>query len=338
MDAERKSPWGAATRLKGQITFFSGAHSTVSRALDEFLAAMLAAGIAPAAELIPDGKLHRFHIEGHRSGTTNGAYVLHLDRHPAGWFMDYKSGIRGTWRQGGGKWHLDEATRRQIEEDRRKRQAEIEARHLKRAAEARVIWGKASPCTSHPYLSRKGIQAHGLRLGNWPKWLEGPDGWRKIIIPGTLLVPMVDEAGKLWNLQAIFPEVHAELGRDKDFMSGRKAGLFHMIGNPTDTVLIAEGYATAATVHEATGHHTFVAFDCGNLKAVAMTARKLHQKARMIVCADNDRTTQGNPGLTKARAAALAVGGFVSVPEFPEGEPGTDWNDLHQWRANHGGA
>jgi putative DNA primase/helicase len=191
-----------------------------------------------------------------------------------------------------------------------------------------VIWGKASPCTAHPYLTRKGVQAHRVRLGDWPKWSEGPDGWRKIIIPGALLVPMVDEAGALWNLQAIFPEAHPGMGRDKDFMGGRKAGLLHIIGEPSDTLLIAEGYATAATVHEATGFRTFVAFDCGNLKAVAMAVRKRHPGQRIVICADNDRHTAGNPGLTKAREAALAVGGFVSVPEFPEGAEGTDFNDL----------
>jgi putative DNA primase/helicase len=299
---------------------------------------MANAGIVTTAEIIGDGRLHRLHIEGHRSGTTNGAYVLHLDGRAAGWFQDFKSGISGTWTQGGGRWRMDEATRRQIEEDRRKRQAEIEAKHLKRAAEARALWGKASPCTSHPYLTRKGIKAHGLRVGDWPKWIEGPDGWRKIIIPGTLLVPMVDEAGALWNVQAIFSEIHPELSRDKDFLGGRKAGLFFVIGEPSETLLIAEGYATAATIHEATGFRTFVAFDCGNLKAVAMTVRKRHPGQRIVICADNDRHTAGNPGLTKAREAALAVGGFVSVPEFPEGAEGTDWNDLHQWRAKHGGA
>jgi putative DNA primase/helicase len=304
----------------------------------DFQNAMAAAKIPPPSELIGDGRLHRFHVEEHRHGTSNGAYVLHLDGHPAGWFLDYKSGISGTWKTGGGKWHMDEATRRAIEEDRRKRQAEIEAKHRKRAAEARVLWGKACRCAVHAYLTCKGVKAHGLRLGNWPKWMEGPDGWRRILIPGALLVPLFDEAGTLWNLQAIFPEVIPELGRNKDFLGGRKTGLFFTIGEPSETLMIAEGYATAATVHEATGNRVYVAFDRTNLKAVALTVRKLHPKARIIIAADNDRFTPGNPGLTDARAAALAVAGLVSVPQFPEGVDGTDWNDWHQWRANHGGA
>ncbi len=297
---------------------------------------MFKAGITPPLEVIGDGKLHRFHVGGHRRGTQKGAYVLHLDRKPAGWFQDFKSGISGTWKAGGGRWCLDESTRQTIKVERQRRQAEIQGRDLKRVCQARVIWGRAKPCTEHPYLTRKGVRSHGLRIGDWPKWIEAVDGWRRVIIQGALLVPLLDKAGKLWNLQAIFPEVHAELGRDKDFMRGRKKGLFFAIGALSDTLLVAEGYATAATVHESTGHRVYVAFDAGNLKPVALTVRKLHPAACIIIAADNDRHTAGNPGVTKAREAALAVGGLISIPEIPEGVSGTDWNDLHQWWAAHG--
>jgi putative DNA primase/helicase len=308
-------------------------------AIHEFQRAMQAAGLEPPDNLKPD-RLHRFPGIGKRRGNTAGWCKLFADLR-GGVYGDFSTGLFGTWQLGGGKVHIDEDTRREIEQERRKRQAEIEARHLKKAAESREIWGKAFLCTDHDYLIRKGVQAYGLRLGNWPKWIETANRWRRIVIPGALLVPMLDEAGRLWNLQGIFPEVHPELGRDKDFLGGRKAGLFHTLGAPSETLLIAEGYATAATVHEATGHQTFVAFDCGNLKAVAVTVRKRHPSAKIVVCADNDRFTDKpikNPGITKAREAALAVGGFISIPQFPVGATGTDWNDLAQWRENHGGA
>lgn len=308
---------------------------TMGSVIEQFRVAMQTDGLDPP-DLEP-GRFHRFPGLGKRRGNTAGWCKLFADGR-GGVYGDFSTSLLRTWTLGGGRFQLDEATRREIEAVRKARQAEIEARHRKRAAEARVRWGRAKPCTDHPYLTRKGVQAYGLRLGDWPKWLETPDGWRRVIIPGALLVPMRDEAGTLWNLQAVFPEPHPDLGRDKDFMSGRKAGLFFAIGEPTDTLMICEGFATAATVHETTGNRVYVAFDRTNLKAVALIVRKLHPKSRIIIAGDNDRFTPGNPGLTDARAAALAVGGLISIPEFPEGVQGTDWNDWHQWRANHGDA
>ncbi|MCZ7655394.1 MAG: toprim domain-containing protein [Rhodocyclaceae bacterium] len=94
---------------------------------------------------------------------------------------------------------------------------------------------------------------------------------------------------------------------------------------------MAEGYATGASLHEATGHAVAVAFDCGNLKPVAEALRAKYPEARLIVCADNDQFTEGNPGVTKGREAVEAAGAGLAVPEFADlaGEP-TDFNDLAQ--------
>ena len=83
-------------------------------------------------------------------------------------------------------------------------------------------------------------------------------------------------------------------------------------------VLVAEGYATAATIYQATGHPIAVAFDCGNLEPVARALRKKYPRARIVICADNDLETEQrtgrNPGMEAARRAAAAVGGTVAVP------------------------
>jgi putative DNA primase/helicase len=74
------------------------------------------------------------------------------------------------------------------------------------------------------------------------------------------------------SLQAIFPnkiEIHGDL-RDKDYLSGgERQGVFHVIGTPLEVdgrkvFIIAEGYATAASIHECTGHAVLVAFDTGD--------------------------------------------------------------------------
>ena len=93
--------------------------------------------------------------------------------------------------------------------------------------------------------------------------------------------------------------------------------------------MIAEGFATAASIHEATGLPVVIAFNCGNLVSVAKAIRAWLPPARIVIAADDDHATEGNPGLTKAREAADLIGATVAVPIFLETEArGTDFNDL----------
>jgi putative DNA primase/helicase len=113
---------------------------------------------------------------------------------------------------------------------------------------------------------------------------------------------------------------------------GRKKGCYHSIGKPAGVLIVCEGFATGASSHEATGDAVAVAFDAGNLEPVAVALRVKYPSLKIIIAADDDHLTDGNPGMTKARAAALAVGGLLAVPSFPAGRPdkATDFNDLHQ--------
>jgi len=226
---------------------------------------------------------------------------------------------------------LAERERQRSERQRRER-AEQLARHEGAAAEALNLWegnglDVTDPDQAH-YLVRKGVGAYGVRFTH----------------PGTLLVPLRDAAGKLWNVQRIASTKPTGGAPEKLFLKGgRKSGLWHMVGQVVNdasppVVLIGEGYATCATLHEATSHPVAVAFDAGNLQHVARALRKLYPTALLVLCGDDDRATEAqtgtNPGREKATAAARAVGG---VAVFPEGLPdgGSDFNDLHQ---HHGGA
>lgn len=121
--------------------------------------------------------------------------------------------------------------------------------------------------------------------------------------------------GDIRNLQAIFPAKCPELDRDKDFLAGAgSAGLFWWIGAKTQKVLVGEGFATCATLHEETACRVYVAFTTNNLLPVGQILRAKLPDADIIFCADNDTKTEGNPGLTKATEAAQAVGGSVAVP------------------------
>lgn len=263
----------------------------------EFRQAMQAAGIQYSGEIIPDGRLHRFHIEGQRRGTLNGAYVLHGDGCPAGWFQDYTTGLSQTWSSSGSgqrSYHDPE----KLAEARQRREAERLKAHKEAAEKAAYVWRSAKPPTSHDYLTTKRIQPHGAR-----------------IYKTALVVPIHDEADRLVNLQFIAAD-----GSKRFLSGGRKCGCFRSIGNLTHTVLICEGFATGASLHEETGQRVVVAFDAGNLLPVARNIRELSHDTEIIIAGDNDLSGVGQ---AKAREAASAVGGKILIPPTP----GTDWND-----------
>ncbi|MGK9154728.1 DUF5906 domain-containing protein [Acinetobacter radioresistens] len=156
---------------------------------------------------------------------------------------------------------------------------------------------------------------------------------------GDLIIPLYDEKRFLWNLQYIKHD------GSKTFLSGgRKKGCFHFIGTvdlADPVICIAEGYATAASIHMATNLPVVVAFDAGNLSPVGEAIRSIEPTARLLYCADDDSAKE-DTGLKMANEAVAVTGGLVIVPKF-EYEDGrrkesqyleqqqafTDFNDLH---------
>ncbi len=215
-----------------------------------------------------------------------------------------------SWGTGRAPTHPEEACgiQRQIEQTARRRREEDKARRNTAAQQAQALWSSASgEVNGHPYLAAKRIKAHGIRRSG-----------------DRLLIPVTDAAGAVHGLQAIGPN------GTKRFNTGASlAGHFHLIGKPAGRLYLCEGYATGATIHEATRTAVAVAFHAGNLKAVAGVLRDAYPGAELVVCADDDRHTDGNPGVTHARAAAAAAGGSVVVPRFRRPGPReTDFNDL----------
>lgn len=304
---------------------------------DAFKEAMRDAGMTPPAEVIADGRLHRFHIEGHKRGSLNGAYKLHLDGHrPAGYFEDFVAGIKANWKLGGDTTPPTPEEQKRMAEATERRKQDDAKRYEAAAETARRLWESAEHVAGrgHPYLERKRVDAHGLRrLRAWYKRIQTQEGeWQNATVHGVLLVPMADTAGRLWNVQAIFAEPHPLLGRDKDFLrGGRLRGLSHAIGKPTPSVVVCEGYATGASIHAATALQVYCAFAAGNLLAVAQAIRAATPGAKIIIAADNDAHTPQNPGLAAAKKAAAAVGGLLAVPPIPG-----DFNDLQNLEAING--
>ena len=200
----------------------------------------------------------------------------------------------------------------------------IDAAHAVAASVAATMWSAASEAGSSTYLERKGVQPYGVRFSS--------DCW--------LLVPMRDTAGKLWNVQRIAPEKPTNGSPDKLFLKGgRKSGLCHWLTrcdgdkDALAVILICEGFATGASLHQATGHAVAAAFDAGNLLSVAKALRQSYPDTCLVLCGDDDLqtfATKGhNPGRDKATAAARAVSGLAVFPQgLPDG--GSDFNDLHQ--------
>lgn len=288
-----------------------------------FLDAMQAAGLDYTGPVIADGILHRIKINGDKA--PNSYYVLHPDHPAAGHFGCWKQNIKENWCAIGNE-ALTDAERDDRDRQWRKQQEErarAEAERQQSAqGTAQAILDAAQPASDdHPYLVRKAVKAYpGLLYGTWTQR-------RKAF---CLLIPLRTIDGALATVEAISPDEPFFTGSNKDFLKGgKKSGAFFVIGDlhNADTIVIAEGYSTTATLFAATSHAAVMAGDAGNLPVVAKAIRMMYPAKPIVIAADND-PANGNPGLTKATAAARAVNATLAIPQFADGETGTDFNDL----------
>lgn len=294
-------------------------------ALSVFADALAAAGLVVEGLPVADGALHRCGVAGKPHGK-DGSYRIHLDAPACCWWCNWGTGDAGT-RTLAPEKEMSAAERKALRERiaaaRKAAEEEQSKRHAAAAKLARILWERATPAPdSHPYLVRKQVPALGLRQD----------------AQGRLVVPVRDADGGLASLQFILPEKPVN-GPDKLFMKGgRTAGGWFAIpakdGRTDGPLLIAEGFATAASLNMSTGHACLVAFNAGNLSAVACLARERYPEREIIVCGDNDCETvkpDGTPwntGKEAATKAAQAAGAKLAVCPAHEGRA-TDFNDLH---------
>ena len=329
---------------------------------DEVLEQLRADGLI--VDTLVTGKLQRCRVEGDRE--KRGWYLLHELRVDSGDLL--LVGSFGVWHgndQGAKKIELRKRTisaeqrdalRKRLAEDKRAAERERAASAERAAERARKAWAALSADTvdDHPYLVRKGVRGHGLKVGP----------------SGGLAIPMVDGGGRIHGLQIIRAPSARQRHLDKEFWPAgiAKKGRFHLIGRPVDIVLIAEGYATAASLHEATQLPVAVAFDAGNLAPVGAVLRDRYPRALQLYCADDDTFAsclackgkvvllesptdcphcgaphqRQNTGLNAASAAALAHKGAWVSPNWSDeslarrradftakGAKLSDFNDLH---------
>lgn len=297
---------------------------------EEFADALQRMGLDLQGEQpVMDGKIHRVPLLDGPRGKRDGAYKGYLDGLPAGFIENHASGNRCNWKYSGHRLSASQiASLRENSAKHREEAAKaIEAQHAKAAKVCYAIWKNSEWAPSdHPYLEKKQVPGFGVKI----------DGQGNLVIPGR------DAGGFIHTIQTILPSA-------KRFEPGsRKSGTFHLIdpdrqfGKGRDPLLVAEGYATAASIHMAVGLPCVSAFDAGNILPVVKALREQYPDLPIVIMADNDhqhtrKTTDGgeelwNKGVELAKAAALEVGGEVLAPEFSADEKAlglNDFNDLH---------
>ena len=272
---------------------------------------MLKLGLNPPDELHFDGKIHRF-----KSGTKGspghgdkpGWYLVFGDGVPAGRFGCWRAGVEMTWKADVGR-KLSDAEEmfyaRRVAEAKVLRDAELERQHQVAADTVEKIWVSANAAhPDHPYLARKGIGTHGARITG----------------DGRLVVPLYDQDGTLSSLQYI-----AHDGGKLYHSGGQTGGKFWMVGTMDEpgTLYVAEGFATAATIHETTGRPVVVAYSASNLVPVTGSLREIYGATQdIVIVADNDKSGVGQ---RYAEQASAKFGARMVMPPI-EG----DANDYAQ--------
>ena len=283
--------------MNNMITF----RETISAAL----------GYSPDPGILSPGKMIRFSTSDKPHDRSGFAKL----------FDDGEGGIFGCWRRGiSATWQSrtpDSPEERAVytEHIRKAREEAAQIESALRAECRRIsaaLWQQGQDVDAkHPYLLNKGVKPHGIKQKG-----------------DALMIPVRGCDGILRGLQFI------GLDGAKRFKTGTEVtGGYHAFGKPKEnTILICEGLATGATLHEVTGLPVAVAFNAGNLRHVAEALRDKNPEWRLIVCADDDHATSGNPGLIKGTEAALVVGCLLAVPRFPaeRGAKDSDFNDLNR--------
>ncbi len=338
---------------------------------EEFAQALAQAGFKLNGPPIMNGEIHRVAVEGGKAGARDGAYCAHADGVPNGWAKNHKSGELLKWICSGHSLSDEQRAALLAEVGKRREERERKLAESRQKAADRYLDKLFSNTVKdasddHPYLKAKGVRVYGgLKEDEQGNLLLAGLGLEKCNFLGIAKPWLVEKRPKspdelmatryLQTLQTISPDGQKrfEPGSQKTgaaFIIGdshlkrmafdqweakRKPQPLLDLGKIPSEILVAEGYATGATLYKASGKPVAVAFDAGNLKAVALALKKHFPGADITICADNDHSLKTNVGVEKAHDAAQAVGGRVLIPEFTEEEKArslTDFNDLAQSR------
>lgn len=200
--------------------------------------------------------------------------------------------------------------KREAEKARQKAAAIQEQMWQSTAQKALRLWQQAQAVNSHDYLSKKQIQAHGVKTAIY-------NGIKYLVIPAS------DANGKIWTLQYIAPD-----GSKRFLSGGKKKGCFYIIGEPDKQIIVCEGFATGASINEATNCAVAVAFDKGNIESVAKAMLFKYPACEIAIAADNDiKENAPNVGLNEAARVAKIYNLTLFIPYLKCGGK-CDFNDI----------
>jgi len=321
----------------------------IEKQFTEFLYSIDGGAYAPSGEfnLILDKKT-RYQVEGDKGRKTTGVYMVHSDGYPAGYVINYRISSEPI------KWKFDNEVlkadkkyfalynimqtpefKAEAERVRQEREAKEAAEKLKATNKAKAEWDGAQPATDeHAYLKRKNVKSYGLKVNR----------------EGALLVDFYNVEQEFKGTQRIFKDGFKPYADGCD-----KRGAFHIMdGEPIidkEGIILAEGYATAASIHDCIGsdykflmtdkinynfYHIIMAIDCYNLLPVAKAIKSQYPNVTIIIAADNDgakhKNTDGkNPGVDRAIECCKAgyAKGYITIDENEINDGLTDWNDYY---------
>ena len=256
--------------------------------------AMRSAGIDPPHKLEIDGQLHRFSTKG-RKRDDSGWYVIFPDEPVAGRFGCWRDQIDCVFKADVGRELTASENMAIIRRQTEAKEERERAREKKASLAANTvdtIWSEAIGASpDHPYLKRKGIEPHGARLTG----------------DGRLIVPLYSSDGELASLQYISED------EKRYHPGGTTKSCSWTLGEVTPgPIFVAEGYATAATVHEISGRPCVISYSANNLPTIVGQLREAHgQTQELVIVADNDASGVGR---NKADEASAKHGGRIVMP------------------------
>lgn len=314
---------------------------------DEFAQALASAGFKLDGPPIMNGSMQRAPVDGGNPNAQDGVYQARLDGdQPNGWLKNHRSGQYQAWMYSGQTLSTEkksEMRQTQAEERRaalEKAEKRVYARWVNGIDVAQEFSNQidglvpTSELLKNPYLEVAGVNPFGVRRDD----------------DGNLMIPAVSPDGRLKNIQTISPigEATFEKGcrregvmclidSDQDISEAGQHGFPHLKkeadNNPGRSILIAEDYATGASIHMATGKPVAVAFYPGNLVNVAKTMRDRFPEANLVICANNAPGRYHNNSYKLAVEAANETKAHLICPNFSptDQEQGLiSFNDLHK--------